>query len=243
MQIITTAIIKGGTGKTATSAALAQAAAFHGKRVLAIDLDPQANLTFSLGGDQNLEGAYQMLTGTPVRKVLQKTGQGITVISASPDLATLTTSPGSANRLSDAIKPIQKDYDICFIDTPPMLGELLFNALMASTGLLVPLETDTNSLQGLYQISDIAHQMMKANPGLSILGVILSRYDSRPNINRYLKDTIAQKGEEIGAPLLGEIRPGIVIREASALQQSLFEYAPQSKPAQDFMELYLKIAE
>jgi len=241
MLTITTAIIKGGTGKTATSAALAQAGVADGKRVLAIDLDPQANLTFSLGGDQNLPGAYQLLTGTAVQEVLQETDQGLFVIPGSPDLSTLTTSPGSAARLKKAIRSIQDDFDLCLIDTPPMLGELLFNALMASDGLLIPLETDTNSLQGLYQITDIAHQLQKSNPQLSILGVILSRYDARPNINRYMKETIAQKGGEIGAPLLGEIRPGIVVREASALQKSLFAYAPQSKPALDFMEIYRKV--
>ena len=122
------------------------------------------------------------------------------------------------------------------------MGELTFNALQAATGLLIPLETDNSSLQGLYQITDIAHQMQSSNPDLDIIGVVLTRYDARPKINRYLQQVIAERGEEIGAPFLMGIRPGIAIREAQAMQQSLFEYAPTSKPARDYKELYDKIA-
>ena len=123
------------------------------------------------------------------------------------------------------------------------MGELTFNALQASTGLLIPLETDNSSLQGLYQITDIAHQMQHSNPALTITGVILTRYDSRPKINRYLQSVIAEKGREIGAPYLMAIRPGIAIREAQAMQQSLYQYAPRSKPAQDYKKLYQLIME
>lgn len=238
MQIITTAIIKGGTGKTTTAAALAQAAAAAGKKVLAIDLDPQANLSFFIGADQNQPGSYQLLHGTSPSQLIQATEQGIDVIAASPDLATERTAPGSAKRLQEAIKPLKKRYDFILIDTPPQMGELTFNALQASTGLIIPLETDNSSLQGLYQIADIAHQMQRSNPGLQIMGVVLTRYDSRPKLNRYLKEVIEERGQEIGASLLAEIRPGIAIREAQAMQQSLFSYAPRSKPAQDYKKLF-----
>lgn len=243
MQIIAAAVIKGGTGKTTTAAALAQAAAADGKRVLAIDLDSQANLTFDLAADQNRPGSYQLLHGADPEQLIQKTEQGIDVIAASPDLATEKTTAGSAKRLQAAIEPIKGNYDFIFIDTPPTMGELTFNALQAATGLIIPLETDSNSIQGLYQITDIAHQMQRSNPGLSIIGVILTRYDARANINRYLQGVIQRQGEEIGAPYLMGIRPGIAIREAQALQQSLFDYAPKSKPAQDYKTLYEKIKE
>ena len=98
-------------------------------------------------------------------------------------------------------------------------------------------------MQGLYQIADIAHQMQRSNPDLSIIGVILTRYDARPKLNRYLKDAIAERGQEIGAPLLMGIRPGIAIREAQAMQQSLYDYAPRSNPAQDYKTLYEMIQE
>lgn len=242
MQIITAATIKGGTGKTTTAAALAQAAASAGKRVLAIDLDPQANYTFFISADQNKPGSYQLLTGTDPAQLIQRTEQGIEAIAASPDLATIRTTPGSAKRLQAAIEPIKKDYDFVFVDTPPTMGELTYNALQASTGLIIPLETDNSSLQGLYQITDIAHQMQRSNPALSIIGVILTRYDSRPKFNRYLQEVIENTGKENGAPYLGAIRAGVAIREAQGMQQSLFEYAPRSKPAADYKEIYNLIA-
>jgi len=241
--IITAAVIKGGTGKTTTCAALAQAAADAGKRVLAIDLDPQANFTFAIGADQNNPGSYALLHGTPAADLMQHTAQGIHAIAASPDLSAERTTPASAKRLQKALEPVKGQFDLIIIDTPPQMGELTYNALQASTGLIVPLETDTNSLQGLYHIADIAQQMQHSNPDLSIIGVILTRYDSRPKINRYIKSVIEEKGQEIGAPYLMEIRNGVAVREAAAMQQSLFDYAPHSKPAADYKKLYKIIME
>lgn len=243
MQIITAAVIKGGTGKSSTIAALAQAATAAGKGVLAIDLDPQANLSFFIGADQNRPGSYQLLHGAEPAQIIQHTEQGIAVITASPDLATERTAPASAKRLQEAIEPIKRDFDFIFIDTPPQMGELTYNALQASTGLIIPLETDNSSLQGLYQITDIAHQMQRSNPALSIIGVILTRYDARPKLNRYLQSVIAERGQEIGAPYLMAIRAGVAIREAQAMQQSLYQYAPRSKPAQDYKTLFEMIQE
>ena len=243
MQILTAAVIKGGTGKSSTIAALAQAAAAAGKRVLAIDLDPQANLSFFIGADQNAPGSYPLLHGSDPAQLIQRTAQGIDAIAASPDLATEKTTPASAKRLQTAIGPLKSDYDLIAIDTPPQMGELLYNALQAATGLIIPLESDNSSLQGLYQIADIAHQMQRSNPALTITGVVLTRYDSRPKLNRYLQEVIAERGQEIGAPFLMGIRPGIAIREAQAMQQSLFDYAPRSNVAQDYKTLYEMIQE
>ena len=238
MRIITAAVIKGGTGKTTTAAALAQAAVAAGKRVLAIDLDPQGNYSFMLGADPNRPGSYQLLHGAAAADIIQHTEQGVDTITASPDLSTERTVPASARRLIRALRPIEKNYDYCFIDTPPQIGELTFNALEAADGLIIPLETDNNSMQGLYQIADIAHQIQGSNKNLSIIGLILTRYDNRPKINRFLKEAIKKAGQEVGVPYLMEIRAGVAIREAQAMQQSLFEYAPRSKPAQDYKKLF-----
>ena len=243
MQILTAAVIKGGTGKTTTCAALAQAAAAAGKKVLAIDLDPQANLSFFIGADQNAPGSYELLHGAEPAEVIQATQQGIEAVTASPDLATERTTPASAKRLETALQPLKGQYDFIVIDTPPQIGELTFNALQASTGLIIPLETDNSSLQGLYQITDIAHQLQRSNPALTITGVILTRYDARPKLNRYLRDVIAERAAEMGAPFLMGIRPGIAIREAQALQQNLYSYAPRSNPAKDYKTLYEMIRE
>ena len=243
MKIVTAAVIKGGTGKTTTAAALAQAGAAAGKRVLAVDLDPQANYTLFLGADQNKRGCYDLLHGAAPAEVIQHTEQGIDCIAGAPDLATEKPGQSSARRLSEALKPLNRKYDLIMIDTPPQMGELTFNALFASTNLIIPLETDQSSLQGLYQIVDIANQIKRNNPSLTVSGIVLTRYDARANLNRYLQGVIAEKGNEIGAPFLIGIRPGIAIREAQAMQKSLYEYAPNSNPAQDYRTLYQMIME
>lgn len=243
MQIITIAVIKGGTGKTTTAAALAQAAADAGQKVLAIDLDPQANLTKRIGANRNRAGSYQLLHGAAAADVIQATEQGIDAIAASNDLATEKTAPASAKRLQKAIEPIKSKYDFIIIDTPPHMGEMTFNALQAATGLLIPLEADIDSLQGLFDIVNIAKHMQNSNPDLSIIGTIITRYDARPKLNRHLWEVIADKGKEIGAPLIMGIRPGIAIKEAGAMQQSVYQYAPNSKPAQDYKKLYQIITE
>ena len=241
MQIVTTAIIKGGTGKSTTAAALAQAAVKNKKKVLCIDTDPQGNLSSFIGADQTRPGCYELLNGSDPEELIQKSEQGIDIIAASPDLATVKTSSGSAKRLQQALLPIKERYSFIFIDCPPQMGELTFNALQTSTRLIIPLEADNSSLQGLYQVSDIAKQIKKSNPALSFIGIILTRYDPRPRINQTFADIIKKTGAEIGADFLGTIRAGIAVREAQALQESLYTYAPRSKPAADYLALYNKI--
>ena len=211
MKIFTTAAIKGGTGKSTTAAALSQAAAASGKKVLAIDLDPAGNLSMMLGADLNTGGSYYLLHGEDPADLIQKTEQGVDVIPGSPNLATEVSKTGSAFRLQDALEQIT-------------------------------LEADTSSVQGLYRICDVARGISKTNQELKITGVILTRYDSRPKLNKYLRDSIEAAGKEVGAPFLGVIRPGVAIKESQALRQSLYLYAPKSKPAQDYMDIFKAIA-
>lgn len=244
MKIITAAVIKGGTGKTTTIAALAQAGTAAGKRILAIDLDPQGNLTAALAGNPQRPGSYELLEGTATaRQATQTALQGMDCMAASPNLAAVQTRPGSARRLQRALDPVKEDYDLILIDTPPQMGEMTFNALQAATGLIIPLETDTGSLQGLYNVTDLYRAIKGSNPELSFTGIVITRYDSRTKLNRYLRDTIRNQAEASGIPYLGEIRAGIAVREAQATRSSLFDYAPNSKPAQDYRELFRKIIE
>ena len=237
-KIITTAIIKGGTGKTTTTATLAQAAAFKGNKVLAIDLDPQCNLSYCLAAAADGFSSFDLLEGRDPATCIIRSPQGVDVIPGSSDLATVRTRPGSAQRLRNSTESIIDQYDFIFVDTPPQMGELTFNALQASTGLLIPLEAEGFGLQGLYQITDIANQMQESNPELVILGSIICRYDKRANLNKFYYQSISRAGDEAGAPLLTAIRKGIAIPEAQSFQQSLFEYAPRSKQAKDYMTLF-----
>ncbi len=142
-----------------------------------------------------------------------------------------------------ALQPTKGIYDLIVIDTPPTAGELLYNALQASTGLIIPLQADIFGLQGLYQIADTARQFKKSNPELTVKGFVLTRYDSRSTLKRTMKDTITAKAAEMQIPYLAEIREGVAIQEAISLQQSIFSYAPKAKPVQDYEKLFKKIME
>lgn len=240
-MIYTIATQKGGTGKTTTAAAIAQAAAYRGKKALAIDLDPQGNLSFNLAANATQAGSYELLHGTPAADLLQKSPQGIDVITASPNLQTETSAPGSARRLQQALEPIRKKYNIIVIDTPATAGELQYNALQAADRLIIPLEVDAYNMQSLYQITEIAQQIQGSNPKLKIAGVLLTQYDGRANITKQLRELLEEKLNALRIPFLGAIRKSIIVKEATALQESLFEYAPKSKPAADYMELYEKL--
>lgn len=242
MQIVTIANQKGGSGKTATAAALAQAAAHDGKKVLAIDLDPQGNLSFTLGAEMNRKTSLDLLEGEPARHVIQHCGQ-LDVIPASWNNQTIRSGAGSAKRLQKALQPLKARYDLIVIDTPPTGGELQYNALQASTGLIIPLQADIFGLQGLYQIADTAEQIKASNPALSVLGVVFTRHNPRSTIARQMQEAIENAAKEMGVPVLGTIREGVAIREAQALQTDLFDYAPKAKPAQDYMQLYETIRE
>lgn len=236
MEVLAVAIQKGGTGKTTTAAVLAQAAAHKGKKVLAIDLDPQGNLTFALGGSGTGGSSFDLLQGTAAADVIQQCS-GIDVIAANWGLSTIASGKGSARRLQAAIEPIKNNYDLIIIDTPPTAGELQYNALQAATGLIIPLQADIYNLQSLYQITDTAKQMQQSNPNLQIKGFIITKLDNRSTIAKQMQEQIIIAANKENIPYLGSIRTGIAVQEAAALQQNLFEYAPKSKPASDYLML------
>lgn len=240
MQIVTIANQKGGTAKSTTAAALAQAAAHKGQRVLAIDLDPQGNLSFFLQADTRRPGIYELLEGkAKPAEVIQRTAAGVDIIPASWNLSTMTTGKGSARRLQQALEPIKRvfGYSLILIDTPPTAGELQYNALQASTGLLIPVQADIVGLQGFYQIADTARQIQQSNPTLQIMGFVITRHRGRSTISKQMQETITQQAAAQGIPFLMAIREAVAVQEAQALQQSLYQYAPNSKPAADYLQL------
>ena len=243
MEVFAIVIQKGGTGKTTTAVTLAQAAAFRGKRALLIDLDPQGNATFAAGANARGRGSYELLEGTPAADLIQTIYIGLDVIPASRNLATVTTGRGSARRLQQALEPIKGNYDVIIIDTPPTAGELQYNALQAATGAIFPLQADVYNVQSLYQITDTARQIQESNPALHITGFVLTQYDQRSIITRQMRQVITEKAEAMGVPFLGTIRAAVAIKEAAALQRSLYDYAPRSNPAEDYLSLFDQITE
>ena len=240
-KIITCAIQKGGVGKTTAAAAIAQAAVFQGKKVLAIDLDPQGNLSYTLAAKDAQSGSCAFLEGAAAEEVLQRSPQGMDIIPAEWSLATVTSSKGSALRLRKALEPIKKDYDLIVIDVPSVVGEMQYNAFQASTGIVIPVLADGFSLKALFKTARTAQVMQGTNAELEITGILFTQYDQRSLISRDMRQQITDHAEAMNIPCLGAIRSAVAVREAALLQQSLFEYAPKSKPAQDYLEAFARI--
>lgn len=235
--VLTVNMRKGGVAKTTTTVCLAHAAQKKGKRVLVLDLDPQGNTTFALDADANKPGTFELIRGTiPAAELVQHCG-GVDVIPASEYLISLETSKGSALRLRKALQPIAANYDFIVIDTPTPEGEQLYNALCASDGLLIPADADIYNLKTIYQICDTAKAMQKANDKLQIVGYVVTKAESRSIISRQMQEKL----QSVGVPCLGMIRQGVAIKEAAALQENLFDYAPNSNQAADYMALYERI--
>lgn len=241
-QIIAVTAIKGGTGKTTTAATLAQAAQKAGKKVLIIDLDGQANITHRFGADANRPGAFFLLeVNTPIFETIQHTAQGVDIIAGAPDLYALKFDKGGLFTLEAKIEPVLKLYDLIIIDTAPALNDLTFNAMQAANSLLIALTADEGSADGLLYSLNYAHEIKRTNKKLKVLGCIITQFDTRPNICKKMQDLIEQLATANKCPYLGEIRRGAAIQEAAAYGKNLFDYAPKSKPAEDYKRLYNQI--
>lgn len=239
MRTIAIVAQKGGTGKTSTAAALCAGITRRGKRALAIDLDPQANLSFIMRADTRHTTAKDLLEETAkAAQAIQQTPAGA-IIAASP-LLSIADIPRTANsRLKKALEAIAGQYDYCLIDCPPSLGPLTINGLTAADGVIIPTMPDALSLQGVGALMQTIETVKaKANPSLQVMGLLLTRYSSRSLINRAGE----RQTEEIAARnhtkvFKARIRETCSIRESQAMQTDIFSYAPRSNGAADYSAL------
>lgn len=243
-MVITIAFGKGGSTKTTTASALIGYAKQKGKSVLAIDCDPQSNLTYSMGGNSNVQGLYSVLVnGVSAEQVIQTTSQG-DLIAAGLDLAAaemnIAARPGRDFILRKAIEPLRNKYDYIVLDTQPDLNSIIINALTAADAVLMPIQANSFSIMGLYQMQTTIEQVQQyCNPSLKIAGIVLTKYKPRQTLAVDMRESIAEQAQEIGTRLFDTfIREGVAVEQAQAMQQSLFDYAPNSNPAKDYMSLF-----
>lgn len=248
MQTVAIAQQKGGTGKSTTAAAIGAGLAKQGRRVLFIDLDPQANLTYILrarGGATTLD----VLTGkTDAATAAQQidTMPGAAIIPGTGYLAGADATIAGARReyrLTDALGALATAYDVCVVDTPPALGILTANALTAADRVIIPCLPDALSIQALGQIADTIRAIQAtSNPRLQIAGVLLTRYTPRQVLSRDTAGILEAAAAKIGTRLLQtRIRETVSLREAQAMGQDIFTYAPRSAGAQDYSQLIKEI--
>ncbi len=237
---MTIAIInqKGGTGKTTTTVNLGRALVKRNFRVLIVDFDPQGNLSYSLGINHFENSISEVLKGeVDVRQVLVAR-EGIDVIPTDQRLSRVQLGQNGADNpfvLKESLKSLG-DYDFILIDCPPSLSALTINALSAAGGVLIPMQLDVFSIQGLEQINTtIAEVRLAHNPTLQILGALPVLVDSRKKLTSEIR---AYVNEHFDIPVFTQqIRTNVKAAEAPSFGQSVIEYAPGSNSAKDYMDV------
>lgn len=237
---------KGGVAKTTTVASLGAALADLGHRVLLVDLDPQACLTFSLGidpEDLDLSLHHVLTKGLPVTDVIVATDDGVDLVPATIELARaeadLLTRTGREHALAAALADLpdgEDGYDWVLLDCPPSLGILTVAALTAARAVLVPLQCETLSHRGVGQLLDTVHDVRRfTNRDLEVWGVLPTLYDGRTNHARRVLDTISETYEldVVEPPIPKTIR----FAEAPAAGRSILRTSRSSKGAQAYREV------
>ena len=234
---------KGGVGKTTTACAIASGLVQRGYSVLCIDMDPQSNLTFSAAAQaDDCATIYEVLKGeVKALFAIQKTDM-FDVISSNILLSGIDlefTQKGREFLLKEALKPIEKKYDYILIDTPPALGILTVNAFTAASGVIVPMNADIFSLQGLAQISETVAQVKKyCNNGLKILGIVLTKFNGRTLLSQEVLGTAELVAKQINTKVFkSTIRLSVTIIEAQVNQESIYDYSPKNGAVTDYFAL------
>lgn len=181
------------------------------------------------------------MDGIPAAELIRKSPQGMDVIPAPWDLIAVKSSPGSARRLQTALEPIRSVYDYIIIDTPSTAGELQYNAIQAAEAVLIPLQADSYSVKALRQVMDAVKVFQKTNARLQTVYGCITMYDGRSTIAKQMAQLIREAEAALDVMDLGTIRAAVSIKEAAALRQSIYDYAPRSKPAADYLRIFERI--
>ncbi len=238
---------KGGVGKTTTAASLGSVFGEQGKRVLLVDLDPQAGLTVSLGFDPDKFDKtiyHALVEEADIRQVLLATKiPNVDLVPANLDLAgaeaELIGEIGWDRTLKDALESIQETYDVIFLDCSPSLGVLTTNALVACQTVIVPLQCEYLALRALKQLQKIITKVKrKANPHLQVR-ILRTMYDSRTHHGKEVFEEIARVGGDQVFHTF--IKRTIKFADAAVEGEPILRYAKDSEAAQAYRELAQEI--
>jgi len=235
---------KGGVGKTTTSINLAAALAQKGYETLLVDLDPQGNATLSfLDPEQIQTSIYEVLTedDKTIKDAVAKTAyKHLSVVPARINLAKfeskLLGDIDSHFRLKDRLKSVVKDYKYIIIDTPPTLGLMTVNSLVASTHLLVPIQSSYFALEGTDDLLETVEKIRaRANPGLEFLGVVITIHDKRTILGRDIRNHINEVfGKKVFRTIISR---SVRLEESPAYKEPIFTFAPHSSGALEYYKL------
>lgn len=240
MKTISIALQKGGVGKTTTAQALASCLGLKKKKVLLLDMDSQANVTTASGFDE-----------TPPEKTITDILADDCSIDRAINPCALYDLIGSdqylanleaidqeelnPNLLKNHMAAVENDYDYMIIDTPPLLGNILKQCLMASDYVIIPVEPRPFALNGLDNLRATIEAVQELNNNLKVLGILLIKYNNRTILNRQIADILSERAKALKTTVFKTtIREGIAVPEAQINAQSLVEYAPNSNPCIDY---------
>ena len=242
-KVISISNHKGGVGKTTSAINIGAGLQSLGKKILLIDLDPQANLSQSLGLIDQKKNIYGALRGEYKLQPIN-VASGLDVIPSTLDLSGAEVElSGEAGRefiLRELIEPLKSSYDYILIDCPPSLGLLTINSFTASDEVFIPLQAQYLAIQGLSKLVEIIEKIKaRLNKKLIVGGVFITQYDSRKVLNRDVVETIqANFKKEI---FKTKIRDNVALAEAPTQGEDIFSYQPKSYGAEDYLALCREI--
>lgn len=248
-KIISVTNQKGGVGKTTTTNAIAAGYKLKGFKVLCVDLDPQANLSFSTGAEtEDCSTVYEILKREASASSSIQKMESFDIISSNILLSGIElefTQTGREYLLREALSPVRDNYDYIFLDTPPALSILTVNAFTASDYIIIPMLADIFSLQGIAQLSETIDRVRKyCNPNIKVEGIVLTKFNMRTILSREIKGTAELIAEKLNTGILNTtIRSSVAVMEAQTNQQDIYNYSPKNGAAKDYMDLVEELIE